>query len=93
MMIIGCDFHTRYQQIAMLDESCRAADREHRTPSAAAGTMTPVRSIEDLPGPSRLPLLGNAHQARTSRLHSVAEQWCERWVLLLALILKEKESQ
>jgi len=21
MMIIGCDFHTRYQQIAMMDES------------------------------------------------------------------------
>jgi cytochrome P450 len=38
-----------------------------------------VRSIKDLPGPPRLPVLGNAHQVRTSTLHSVAERWCERY--------------
>jgi hypothetical protein len=27
MVIIGCDFHTRYQQIAMLDEATGGAER------------------------------------------------------------------
>jgi cytochrome P450 len=38
--------------------------------------MATARSIADLPGPPRLPLLGNAHQVRPSTLHSVAEEWC-----------------
>lgn len=42
-------------------------------------TSAPTRSISDLPGPPRLPLLGNAHQMRTARLHSTAEEWCERY--------------
>jgi cytochrome P450 len=41
--------------------------------------MTATRSIADLPGPRRLPLLGNAHQMRAARLHSTAEEWCERY--------------
>jgi cytochrome P450 len=41
--------------------------------------MTATRSIADLPGPSRLPVLGNAHQVRPSILHSVAEEWCGRY--------------
>ncbi len=38
-----------------------------------------TRSIADLPGPRGLPLLGNAHQVRTSRLHLTLEQWCQRY--------------
>jgi Cytochrome P450 len=39
-----------------------------------------TRTIADLPGPPRLPLLGNAHQlARTSRLHLTAEGWARRY--------------
>lgn len=40
--------------------------------------MASERSIADLPGPSGLPLLGNAHQLRPSTLHSTAESWCAR---------------
>jgi cytochrome P450 len=40
-------------------------------------TMT--RTIDDLPGPPRLPLLGNLHQVRQATLHATAEEWCERY--------------
>jgi cytochrome P450 len=39
-----------------------------------------MREIADLPGPPRLPLLGNAHQLiRTSRVHLTAERWARRY--------------
>ena len=38
-----------------------------------------TRTIDDLPGPSRLPLLGNLHQVRQATLHATAEEWCERY--------------
>jgi cytochrome P450 len=47
-----------------------------------AGTgqqAAPARSITDLPGPPRLPVLGNAHQLRPETAHSTVEQWCERY--------------
>ncbi len=37
------------------------------------------RSIADLPGPSRLPVLGNAHQVRLGSVHLTVEEWCERY--------------
>jgi cytochrome P450 len=39
----------------------------------------PMRSIADLPGPPRLPLLGNAHRVRTANLHQIAEDWADRY--------------
>ncbi len=37
-------------------------------------------SIAELPGPPRLPLLGNAHQLLTAtKLHSTFEGWCEQY--------------
>jgi cytochrome P450 len=38
---------------------------------------TATREIADLPGPPRLPLLGNAHRVRTASLHQTTEEWSE----------------
>lgn len=38
-----------------------------------------ARSISDLPGPRRLPLVGNAHQVRPGTLHLTAEEWADRY--------------
>jgi cytochrome P450 len=37
------------------------------------------RSIAELPGPRRLPGLGNAHQLRPLRLHAIGESWAARY--------------
>jgi cytochrome P450 len=41
--------------------------------------MPQVRTIEDLPGPRPLPLLGSAHRIRPSAMHRRAELWSERY--------------
>jgi cytochrome P450 len=41
--------------------------------------MAATRTIDDLPGPPRLPLIGNAHRMRSKSLHLTAEEWCERY--------------
>ena len=41
--------------------------------------MTVPREISDLPGPRRLPLLGNAHQIRAVAMHLVVEEWRKRY--------------
>src|SRR4051794_21314919 len=39
----------------------------------------PMRTIQDLPGPPRLPFLGNAHSLRATTFHNVAEAWSEQY--------------
>jgi cytochrome P450 len=40
---------------------------------------TSLRTIEDLPGPRPLPLLGSAHKVRPSSMHLVAERWSDEY--------------
>ena len=38
-----------------------------------------MTAIAELPGPRRVPVLGNAHQLRPARLHVMLEQWGRRY--------------
>ena len=40
MLIIGCDFHTRYQQIAMLDEATGEWIEKRRESGSSDGSST-----------------------------------------------------
>ncbi len=48
--------------------------------SAMSAAETASLGMEDLPGPRRLPLIGNAHQMRRPMsVHRTIEEWCERY--------------
>lgn len=47
--------------------------------TAPTPTVTRLRQFADLPGPSGIPVFGNALQIDTARLHLQLEQWCREY--------------
>jgi cytochrome P450 len=54
---------------------------------AVADSRTPRRRILDLPGPPRLPLIGNLWQLDATRLHRILDEWANRYGPLFRLRL------
>ncbi len=52
--------------------------------ASAAYPTTPVVSIEQLPGPRGLPLIGNLHQIQRTAFHLSLERWAEQYGSLYA---------
>ncbi|WP_329405252.1 cytochrome P450 [Nocardia vinacea] len=42
-------------------------------------SISPAKTVDDLPGPSRWPLLGNLPQMRPSLLHRQFDEWCDEY--------------
>lgn len=60
---------------ALPDATPVMAHTHDKVDTNAAPATTRLRCFEDLPGPRGLPLLGNALQLRTDRIHLDVEQW------------------
>jgi cytochrome P450/nitrite reductase/ring-hydroxylating ferredoxin subunit len=47
--------------------------------SRGPGQIAPKRTLDDLPGPRGLPLLGNVHQLDLTKLHLILERWAAQY--------------
>jgi cytochrome P450 len=56
-----------------------------------AQPLSTARRIRDLPGPRGLPLLGNALQIQTTRLHLIAEAWSRAYGEMFRMRLPGRE--
>jgi cytochrome P450 len=53
--------------------------------------MGEPRSISELPGPKRLPVLGNLHQVRPKTMHLTAERWADEYGPIYRMALGPRE--
>jgi cytochrome P450 len=62
----------------VLNDNLCSIPREFNVPPSHQATL-PLRQYEDLPGPSGIPIFGNALQIKPERMHLQLEQWCEEF--------------
>jgi cytochrome P450 len=61
-----------------------------RLEKAGAAAQIALRAYDDLPGPPRLPLLGNLLQIDTTRMHRQLEDWCAEYGTIYRLKLGKR---
>ena len=59
----------------MSGHGTRGSDLRRRVPSEIAPRRGVGQTVDDLPGPIGLPLIGNMHHFDPTRLHLVLEAW------------------
>ncbi len=59
--------------------------------SATSGLTPRLRRFEDLPGPSGIPIFGNALQIKTERIHLQLEKWCQEFGPFFKLKLGKRQ--
>lgn len=65
--------------------SCPAIERDGvvfvdvSTLKGAPRSSAPTRSLDDLPGPKGLPLIGNLHQIKATKVHLNLQAWAEQY--------------
>jgi len=55
-------------------------------------TQRPLRGYDDLPGPPRLPVLGNLLQIETTRMHQQLERWSDQYGAIYRLRLGRRRA-
>lgn len=49
------------------------------SPAAASAGASPLRSVDELPGPKRVPIFGNALQIKSNEMHRQLETWASEF--------------
>jgi cytochrome P450 len=74
-----------------MTEQAEAGHPPRNAAPAVGDSRGPLRGMQDLPGPRRLPLLGNLLQLDAKRLHRILHGWAQRYGPLYRLRLVGRE--